>query len=286
MDRGPQSFQTYLYFKNNPRFSLTVGNHDAFYFNGVTGIEAALTDENGGKETFDQIVAHYSDDRNPLPKRSYTDAGAETWQAAYYVYKNHLKGKLPERLLQRIGTTDQDITLFLYGVLDEMGEYFKNQGYIRTATANGQNYVMTHSGYVPTHPDGTIKTNDELTGALTDKGSEVNRLLEWRPDGYKERKHKGPIVQKAIPNYTVLHGHTYFEEGQPENVVNIQNGHLVSINLDGNASGIAPSQRMAEKTQARPFPMAPRLQHTSPTKSSVVTNSAPRTFSPSTIPAQ
>lgn len=248
MDRGRLTYRTYQYVKNDPRFTLLIGNHESFYLKGKEGIEEIFDNEQG--LTVLNMFDYYSESKNDVPEQSGDEVDervieavvrlTECMESFLPLYNRHdidhenwekireltdtghdsisaiLSVKYP-KLFEKIGYEPQP---FLYNILKDMKDYFKQLDYIKTIEVNGQKYALSHSGHIPVTKNGKrIKHNDELDE------HDIHNMLWKRRD-----------QTKRICDHVILHGHT--PETDCDKCVIWEDNEPASINLDARASQI------------------------------------------------
>ena len=293
MDRSLQTYDLFLYLKNNPKFSQVLGNHDEFYLDqhlanldfgmgpqNTSPYGMGLSDANDLPNTIQSILTYYLDDKKTLPVRpSKSDINslfaakhaydvAQKWNmkgGGTFFTDPHFKSLIdrikteymqePEKIANIIASLDsiekqqldrdddgrakgelipqraknsytQEDAIcinFLYRVFDGMKEYFKTVPLVKTINANGQNYVLCHSGNVPMN-NGKIDLNPKDNWDV----------LNYRPGNYDSTV----ICSDRVDNHIVLHGHTRKTEDEAGQVCSIKNGQLCSVNLDGSGGHI------------------------------------------------
>ena len=241
MDRGPKSYEAYRYITDHPNISSVLGNHDDFYIGGKDKLVNAFHGNNGGYETFENMMSYYSDPENIIPKHSSRPGLMILTDVRFiYFFIKDLFPKYP-KLIERIKTEYRGRkTRFLIDVFTEMRENLKKHPYIRTFDKNGNKFVLTHSGYIPVNKEGRIKSNEELKLDVIKGGNSENHQIEeilWARDEITSR----------VDDHIILHGHTPVligEIGHGQNFCR-ESGNLVSINLDGGAA-LMNNQRFSE----------------------------------------
>ena len=234
MDRGPKSYEAYRYTTDHPDIFSVLGNHDDFYIGGKIKLMHALVGSNGGWETFDDMLSYYSDAGNRIPEIS-SKPGLKLSTDIQFLYF-HIKdlfSKYPQ-LTEKINDECNGIKkTFLLRVFSEMRENLKKHPYIRMFEKNGNKFVLTHSGYIPRHKDGRIKTNEELMQIAANGGrnekTQIEKILWTRKE-----------IKSRVNNHIILHGHTPVLTGENGHGPNycINSGELVSVNLDGGAAAM------------------------------------------------
>jgi predicted phosphodiesterase len=226
MDRGPKSYEVYRYITDHPDISSVLGNHDDFYIGSKIKLMHAFVGNNGGRETFDNMLSYYSDAGNKIPEiSSKPGLKLSTDIQILYFHIKDLFTKYPQLTENIKAECDGTKKSFLLRVFSEMRESLKKHPYIRTFEKNGNKFVLTHSGYVPTHKDGRIKTNEELKQiAVNGSGSEKDQIekILWARKEIKNR----------VNNHIILHGHTPALTGENGHGPNYckKSDDLVSVN--------------------------------------------------------
>ncbi|MCL2621741.1 MAG: metallophosphoesterase [Firmicutes bacterium] len=241
MDRGCDSYQTFLYVFNNPKISSILGNHDDFFIkdeeHNWKKLDWAII--NGGEETFDSILRYYNENPEQIKKMNWgEDLKLKHWLISKFYYEwcasqLFMYPKLVEKAKEVYSTEDQDraIINFLHEILISINNQFKTLPYIMLIEHSNQKYVLTHSGAVATRDkyiDGNKST--QIVVHTEKLANEEKEEILWARD---TRLCKLYPRKARVNDHIVLHGHT--PKFDNETYIIKRDGKIAVVNLDGGA---------------------------------------------------